>query len=221
MFKLNYTKLLYILLAIALILGTLKYFKVYPFNEEYFRQTNETCYKTCINTSTPPYIVTTTLKEFVPSVPKTTVPSSPKVTIPSAPMLTGNGVVVPPSPSILIDKKLEATQPIPTSENVLQNKRSDLIDSIKQGIKLKKIEQKKQAEIASNTPSSSSSNPLLEQIRQGVQLKKVQKIVVAPSTNSSGLGSLQDEIAKKLALRRKAIEDDTDSFDEFFRFFGY
>ena len=82
-----------------------------------------------------------------------------------------------------------------------------------------------------NTPSTNlnvkppileSSNPLLDQIRKGIQLKPTSPIQkIQTSSNSVVTPSLQDEISKRISSRRQYIEDDSDSFDEFFRYRRY
>lgn len=253
------------IIIILIILFVCWYFKLFPFNEEQFKLEDETCFKTCINTTEQPYIRTSMLE------PSSTM-FTPTIEIPLAPTKTMTGSI--PTPPILNTPSTNINVKSPTNEKNI----SSLLSDIRKGIQLnptspplvKPIDNSiiPQAPTKTmtgaiptppilNTPStniniksplSESSNPLLDQIRKGFQLKPTSPIqkqetssnslldqirkgfqlkptssVQKKETSSNSLvtPSLQDEIAKRIASRRQYIEDDSDSFDEFFRYRYY
>lgn len=235
--KLTTKRIIYGTILIVVILLVLKYFKIYPFNDEYF-QNEKKCYKTCIDYSTSPLNISSSLYEeqIVPAISEQIIPSpseqiipppseqKPTEIIPAAPMLTGNNlVVIPPPPPILEDKglKVKQSQPDISPSTILKDTRQDLLESIRKGMKLKSAEIKEKEKEA-ETIKSSSTNPLLKQIQQGVQLRKTN--LSNKQINSSTpivSPSLQDQIFNKIKSMRESVKSDDEWNDEYFRYFYY
>ena len=236
----KYNILLISIVIIALILFACCYFKIFPFNEEQFKLEDEMCFKTCINTTEQPYVRTSLIEKTVTS----NVPT-PTVEIPLAPTKTITGAI--PTPPILSTPVTNINVKSP----IMDTNINPLLSDIRKGLSLKPILQQPQPIDNSiipqaptktmtgaiptppifSTPSTNlnvkspvleSSNPLLDQIRKSIQLKPTSPIQKdKTSSNSVVTPSLQDEISKRIASRRQYIEDDSDSFDEFFRYRGF
>ncbi len=230
------------ILIIAIILFVLWHFKIFPFNEEQFRLQDETCFKTCINTTEQPYIRTTMLeKTMTPSII-----SPPKVSseIPLAPTKTMTGAI--PTPPVLNTPVTNLNVKPPMMDISI----NPLLSDIRKGISLKPTQKPLDNSIIPQAPTKTmtgaiptppilntpvtnlnvkppmmetSSNPLLDQIRKGVSLKPTSPMQKESTAKSSSLfaPTLQDEISKRITERRSSIEDDSDPFDEFFRYRRY
>jgi len=232
-------------LVILIILFVCWYFGIFPFNEEQFKLDNETCFKTCINITEQPYVRTSMLEHSYPVINQTPTVIASTVELPLAPTKTMNGTIL--TPPILNTPATNLNVKSPVSETNI----SSLLSDIRRGIQLnptkstfvKPIDNSiiPQAPTKTmtgaiptsptlNTPSTninvkspiSESSSLLEQIRKGFQLKPTSSIKKEETPSNSLVStSLQDEISKRLASRRQYIEDDSDSFDELFRYRNY
>ena len=271
----KYSLLIITIVVIAIILFLCWYFKIFPFNEEQFKLENETCYKTCINTTEQPFVRTSILDDSM-YIPVSS-PVSPKVEIPLAPTKTVSGAIPTPptlnTPSTNLNVKPQfseknmssllsdirkgtklnttsslvkpidnsiipqaptktitgaiPTPPILNTPSTNLNVKSSLLDStpsLLNQIRNKDFQLKSTPPIQKK--ETSSSNPLLDQIRnKDFKLKSTPMMLKENTIKSSPsplvTTSLQDEIAKRISSRRQYIEDDTDSFDEFFRYHRY
>ncbi|XP_018007946.1 neural Wiskott-Aldrich syndrome protein [Hyalella azteca] len=118
----------------------------------------------------------------------------------------GGGRAPPPPPAVT-----HCHQSLPPASLQPPDARSQLLDQIRGGAKLKKVE------VAERAPVADSRSQLLDQIRGGVNLKRVENeddggVVVPP------LGGLAGALAEALHNRAKVIQgasdDDDDTEDE-------
>lgn len=89
---------------------------------------------------------------------------------------------------------------------VIPDMNSALMDSIRKGAQLKKVE-------ASSTSSTSSNTDLLSQIRGGIELRPVTERPVANRSSGDGAGAdaLADALRRALELRKTAINGGSSS----------
>ncbi|XP_055639547.1 actin nucleation-promoting factor WASL-like isoform X2 [Toxorhynchites rutilus septentrionalis] len=148
----------------------------------------------------------------------TTIPGPPP---PPPPPPVATGPIPPPPPPMMASPSLKSPAPAAPAL-VIDDGRSALLDSIRKGTTLKKVDQS-----ALSTGSGGSADPrsdLLSQIRDGIELRPVtdreQGAQVDRSSGSAGSGevgtdALADALRRALAERGRAIrssdEDDSDS----------
>lgn len=95
---------------------------------------------------------------------------------------------------------------------VVSDNRSALMDSIRKGAQLKKVE------ASSNATNSSgdSRGDLLSEIRGGIELRRVSDRPVANRSSGEGTGTdaLADALKRALELRKAAINGESSSSEE-------
>ncbi|XP_053682613.1 actin nucleation-promoting factor WASL isoform X2 [Sabethes cyaneus] len=150
----------------------------------------------------------------------TTTPPAAVPPPPPPPPPASSGVVPPPPPPIMPPSSSSSQKSAPVP--VVDDGRSALLDSIRKGTTLKKVDQS-----ALSTGSGGGGDPrsdLLSQIRDGIELRPVtdreQNAAVDRSSGSGGSGdcgtdALADALRRALAERGRVIrssdEDDSDS----------
>uniref|UniRef100_A0A182RJ38 Wiskott-Aldrich syndrome protein n=1 Tax=Anopheles funestus TaxID=62324 RepID=A0A182RJ38_ANOFN len=156
------------------------------------------------------------------SVPSSTAPAPP----PPPPLPTATGPVPPPPPPMMMPSLKPPAPAIPGGAggggggDEGGDARSALLDSIRKGTTLKKVDQSAQP----STGSGDMRNDLMTEIQQGFQLRPVanRELNAVGERNSGGGGSgdvgtdaLADALRRALAERGRVIrpsdEDDSDS----------
>ena len=135
------------------------------------------------------HVPTNESTEAVPPPPQPVPPPMPNTNglIPPAPPMMSNNVIPPPPPLPPISTPISsgsgvssnsAGSPPPPPLSPPSNDRSALLDQIKQGAKLKKVEgseiNKKLPEVKTPPKVETPRDALLRQIKEGVKLKKVE-----------------------------------------------
>lgn len=170
----------------------------------------------------PPPVPTTTPRAKIPQPPSRLPPVQTTVTAPAAPPPPPPppppiAVVAPPPPPM---PTLSDTTPTTTTGTVntlkppaANDPRSALMDSIRKGTTLKKVD------ISTlSTGSGDSRSELLSEIRSGIELRPVENRELAPASNrasddSCGTDALADALRRALQERGRVIQssDDDDS----------
>jgi len=244
----KYNYLIISIIIIAVILFLCWYFKIFPFSEEQFKLEDEMCFKTCVNTTKQPYVRTSVIDNImstsIPTKPISPTVVSPTVEIPLAPTKTVTGSI--PTPPILNtpSTNLNVKSPMMNISSLLTDIRkgtklnttsTSLVKPIDNSIIPQAPTKTVTGAIPTppilNTPSTNLNvkppmmdiSSLLTDIRnKDFKLKPTSPIQkIETSSNSVVTPSLQDEISKRISSRRQYIEDDSDSFDEFFRYRRY
>lgn len=167
----------------------------------------------------PPPVPTTTPRAKVPQPPSRLPPVQTTVTAPAAPP-------PPPPPPPPIAVVAPPPPPMPTTQtdagtatsNTLKpsaanDPRNALMDSIRKGTTLKKVDTS-----TLSTGSGDSRSELLSEIRSGIELRPVENRELAPASNrasddSCGTDALADALRRALQERGRVIQssDDDDS----------
>lgn len=106
----------------------------------------------------------------------------------------------------------------PPSAPVVNDTRNALMESIRKGTTLKKVDP---ANLSTGSGSDDGRNNLLKEIRQGVELRKAgeRELSQRDSNNSTGTDALADALKRALQERSKALrlsdeEEDSSDNDE-------
>lgn len=106
--------------------------------------------------------------------------------------------------------------PLPQPSNDPPDTRSALLDQIRQGRKLNKVEKTTEPNNSNNQASGDTRDALLDQIRQGKKLKSVNINAEkpAPALNTSGLaGALARALQERSRVLQQTDESSSDSSD--------
>ncbi|XP_055849589.1 actin nucleation-promoting factor WASL isoform X2 [Episyrphus balteatus] len=171
----------------------------------------------------PPPVPTTTPRGKVPQPPSRLPPVQTIVTAPAAPPPPPPppppvAVVAPPPPPMpTVTDSVTATpntlKPPAPAVPIVNDTRSALMDSIRKGTTLKKVDTS-----TLSTGSGDSRSELLSEIRSGIELRPVENRELAPASNrasddSCGTDALADALRRALQERGRVIQssDDDDS----------
>lgn len=142
------------------------------------------------------------------SAPSLPPPPPPPPTAPVPPSRS-NSIAPPPPPPLpnLVNEERSSLSTNTTNNNNEETAdvRSMLMESIRGGAKLKKVEKPE----TKPNPTGGPRNALLEQIRQGIELRPVANEVKS-KTSSAAQGGLAGALSRALAERSNAIHSESD-----------